>query len=189
MTTANEILQQIIEETEGKEVVGSTEEVATTQETTTAVNNGTSAETTTVVNSTTSGAITGEITNEEEVKVDEEKNQEIKDLEAKLIAKQEKSIEVLKSIQDKVSDNAKDTIAAVIEMQTAKKEAMIQMVEKRHELNAVKKELAEVITQVKDTKESGNEEAVKAAEEALKASVEKLDDSKAAFKEGLSVPL
>ncbi|PRR72100.1 DUF5667 domain-containing protein [Clostridium thermopalmarium] len=252
MTTANEILQQIIAQTEGEGIVGSSKEETTTEEETTtsdvqpidtteevkdtAAENSTveeaansaetnvsqetnteettapnntaeevstnenpgieenkssenstadesaSTETTTEQNST-SEEKTSEEVSKEEIKVDEEKNQELKELEAKVVAKQEKAIEILKAVQEKVSDKTKETIASVIELQTAKKEAIIQMMEKRHEFNIVKKEVIEGIAKVEELKKTGNEESIKNAEDALKVSSEKLADSKKAFKE------
>lgn len=221
METANEILQQIIAETEGEEIVEAKEEIKTVEEATEEVVqpveepqnqvpaveettnttefnpveeaikeeivNTTPDETTSVEDTTTETTTEENVSDEEttkdtieetegdegeapevdeEVEIDEEKNKQIKELEAKIVATQEKAIEVLTAIQEKVSDSAKATILAVIEMQTVKKEAMVQMIEKRHELNAIRQE-----------------EAVKTVEKDLNATAQKYISSKIAFKE------
>lgn len=175
MQEANELLQGIIKDTEGEEVApaGNEENSTTTEQSA----NDQNATKTTEENKV----------DEEDVKIDEDKNKDVKELETAIIARQQKAIEVLTAIQEKVSDNAKETIAAVIEMQTAKKEAIAQMVEKREVLTTTKQEVKDAMTKLEEAKKSGNEEAVKAAEEALKASKAKYIESKTDFKEAFKV--
>lgn len=175
MQEANELLQGIIKDTEGEEVApaGNEENSTTTEQSA----NDQNATKTTDENKV----------DEEDVKIDEDKNKDVKELETAIIARQQKAIEVLTAIQEKVSDNAKETIAAVIEMQTAKKEAIAQMVEKREVLTTTKQEVKDAMTKLEEAKKSGNEEAVKAAEEALKASKAKYIESKTDFKEAFKV--
>lgn len=198
MQEANELLQGIIKDTEGEEVAlaGNEDNSTTTEQsandqntTTTTEENKTNVEETKTEGTTvTEGQTTDENkVDEEDVKIDEDKNKDVKELEAAIIARQQKAIEVLKAIQDKVSDSAKETISAVIEMQTAKKEAIAQMVEKREVLTTTKQEVKDAMTKLEEAKKSGNEEAVKAAEEALKASKAKYIESKTDFKEAFKV--
>lgn len=175
MQEANELLQGIIKDTEGEEVApaGNEENSTTTEQ---SANDQNATKTT-----------DEDKVDEEDVKIDEDKNKDVKELETAIIARQQKAIEVLTAIQEKVSDNAKETIAAVIEMQTAKKEAIAQMVEKREVLTTTKQEVKDAMTKLEEAKKSGNEEAVKAAEEALKASKAKYIESKTDFKEAFKV--
>lgn len=175
MQEANELLQGIIKDTEGEEVApaGNEENSTTTEQ---------SANDQNTTKTTDENKV-----DEEDVKIDEDKNKDVKELETAIIARQQKAIEVLTAIQEKVSDNAKETIAAVIEMQTAKKEAIAQMVEKREVLTTTKQEVKDAMTKLEEAKKSGNEEAVKAAEEALKASKAKYIESKTDFKEAFKV--
>jgi hypothetical protein len=96
-----------------------------------------------------------------------DKLDKLKVLEDKITAKQEKSIEVLQNIQSKVSDNAKETIAKVIEMQTAKKEAIIAVAKERQVLIENKQAVKEAEKKLEEVKKSGNEQDIKTAEEAL----------------------
>lgn len=188
MQEANELLQGIIKDTEGKEVAPAGNEENSTTKKQGANDQSTTAEGNKEETTTTKGQATDENkVDKEDVKIDENKNKDVKELEAKIIARQQKAIEVLKAIQEKVSDSAKGTIASVIEMQTAKKEAITQMVEKREVLTTAKQEVKDAMAKMEETKKSGNEEAIKAAEEALKASKAKYIESKTDFKEAFKV--
>jgi hypothetical protein len=110
-----------------------------------------------------------------------DKLDKLKVLEDKITAKQNKSIEVLQNIQNKVSDNAKDTIAKVIEMQTAKKEAIIAVAKERQVLTENKKAVKEAEKKLEEVKKSGTEQDIKAAEEALTQKQQVLTTEKEKF--------
>ncbi len=107
---------------------------------------------------------TTELTDQELAAIDQENNQ-TEELKEQLTERQEKSIEVLEQLQDTVSDNAKIKLEQVIEMQMAKKEAVAKLVEKRHEFNEQKKALNMAKVQLKKASKTGDEEAIKKAEE------------------------
>jgi len=107
---------------------------------------------------------TTELTDEELVDIEKEEDK-IEKLKELLTGQQEKSIEVLEQLQDTVSDEAKTKLEQVIEMQVEKKEAVAKLVEKRHEFNKQKKELNMVKVQLKKASKTGDEEAIKKAEE------------------------
>ena len=107
---------------------------------------------------------TTELTDEKLAAIDQENNQ-TEELKEQLTEQQEKSIEVLEQLQDTVSDNAKIKLEQVIEMQMAKKEAVAKLVEKRHEFNEQKKALNMAKVQLKKASKTGDEEAIKKAEE------------------------
>lgn len=92
-------------------------------------------------------------------------------IQARMLEEQQKSIEVLKKIEQKLSGNAKSKIDDVIKIQTAKKEAAAKMVLIRHELNAVKKESNASEVQLKKLSKlskSENKKQMSAAKKTLK---------------------
>ena len=107
---------------------------------------------------------TTELTDEELADI-ERKEDEIEKLNELLTQQQEKSIEVLEDLKDTVGDEAKIKLEKVIEMQAAKKEAVAKLVEKRHEFNEQKKALNMAKVQLKKASKTGDEEAIKKAEE------------------------
>ena len=141
----------------------------------------------------------------DKVNTDDSKSDELTKTIETVKLNQEKSIEVLKALESKVSDSAKETLENVIKMQTAKKEAVANMVAKRHALNAARKAyhaaevalqkaqkindatavtnaqtaLAALKTQY-DTAKSDLEAAVKAKQDVVKAAKETVDAAKAA---------
>lgn len=117
-----------------------------------------------------------------EIKLDDAEGDKLGDLEKNILSKQIKSIEVLKKLSEKLDGNAKEVIDAVIEMQVAKKEAVANMVEKRHELNSARQEYQLVRINLEQAKKSGDEEAIKAAEEVLKEKQESYKDAKEEYK-------
>jgi molybdopterin converting factor small subunit len=176
------------EETTGVEETNDNTTETTTTEENTPVEESTGTEENTNVDETTTEEdtteeSTEEVVTEEDVQVDEEQNEELKALEAKIVERHQKSIEVLKVIQEKVSDEAKETIATVIEMQTVRQEAVIAMVEKRSEFNSIKTEVEDALAKLEEAKTSGDEVAIKAAEELVDASKEKFFELKDEFKE------
>ena len=70
----------------------------------------------------------------------------------------------LEKLSNKLDGNEKQTI----EMQAAKKEAVANMVEKRHMLNTARQEYQLVKINLEQVKKSGDEVAIKAAQEQLK---------------------
>ena len=92
---------------------------------------------------------------------------ELKKLETTITDKQMYSIEVLKNIENKVSGNAKETIAQVIEMQTRKKEAIIAVIKERQTLLQDKKVVKEAEKKLEQVKKAGDEQAIKTAEDTL----------------------
>lgn len=98
---------------------------------------------------------------------DYKKAEEIAALEEKVAQYQESSLEVLEGMIEKVSEDSKEILAKVIEMQTEKKEAIKAMLEARHELNAAKKQYNEAKASIKKVEKSTNEEQIKNAQENL----------------------
>lgn len=94
--------------------------------------------------------------------------EELEKLQDTITDKQMKSIEVLKGVESKVSGNAKETLALVIEMQTRKKEAIVAVAKERQALIQNKKAVKEAEKTLVQAKKAGDEQAVKTAEEALK---------------------
>ncbi|SHH93540.1 DUF5667 domain-containing protein [Clostridium grantii] len=78
----------------------------------------------------------------------------------------DETIEVLENISEKTSEEGKEKLELVIQMQKEKKEAVKNMVEKRHELNAKKKELNSAKAQlIKESKKGDEESVIKVQEE------------------------
>jgi hypothetical protein len=117
-----------------------------------------------------------------EIKLENPEGDKLSELEKNILSKHLKSIEVLKKLSGKLEGNAKDAIEAVIEMQLAKKEAVANMVEKRHELNAARQEYQVVRIDLEQAKKSGDEEVIKAAQELLVEKQTAYKDSKEEFK-------
>lgn len=117
-----------------------------------------------------------------EIKLEDTEGDKLSDLQKDILSKNLKSIEVLKQLSDKLDGNAKKAIEAVIEMQIAKKEALANMVEKRHDLNAARQEYQLGKINLEQAKKSGDEEAIKAAEEVLKEKQSLYKDAKEEFK-------
>lgn len=111
---------------------------------------------------------------------------ELKKAETTISDKQMKSIEVLKNIESKVSGNAKETIAKVIEMQTAKKEAIIAVKKEREALIEGKNAVKEAEKKLEQAKKSGNEQDIKTAEDGLKQSQEALNVQKEKFNQAVA---
>lgn len=95
------------------------------------------------------------------------KLEELEKLASSIASRQMNSIEVLKNIEGKVSENAKETIAQVIEMQTRKKEAIMAVAKERQALLESKKAVKEAEKKLQEAKKAGDEEAIKAAETTL----------------------
>lgn len=103
------------------------------------------------------------IENEKEDKLE----QSIVDLEKAIQGIQEKSLVVLDSLKGVVSEESTEAVKEIIEEQTTHKEAVANFVKERHEFNAAKKSLNMAKVALKKVEKSGNEEAVKAAQEKL----------------------
>lgn len=112
-----------------------------------------------------------------------EKLDKLKALEEKITERQKKSIEILQNIQSKLPEKAQETIAKVIEMQTAKKEAIIAVAKERQTLIQTKKAVKEAEQKLEQAKKAGDEQAIKTAEEALKQKQDILVTQKEAFKQ------
>lgn len=115
-----------------------------------------------------------------------DKLDKLKVLEDKITAKQKKSIEVLQNIQSKVSDNAKETIAKVIEMQTAKKEAIIAVAKERQVLIENKQAVKEAEKKLEEIKKSGTKEDINTAQEVLMQKQQALASEKEKFAQVVS---
>lgn len=113
---------------------------------------------------------------------DKEKIEKIKELQQKLEQKQQKSIEVLQKLQEKVNDNAKETITKIIELQIAQKEAVAILVQKRHELNEIKQQYEAAKEELQKALESGDQEAIAKAQQAVAEYEAKLNAAKEEFK-------
>lgn len=111
---------------------------------------------------------------------------ELKKAETSISDRQMKSIEVLKSIESKVSGNAKETIAKVIEMQTAKKEAIIAVKKEREALIKDRQAAKDAEKKLEQAKKSGNEQDIKTAEDSLKQSQKTLNTQKEKFNQAVA---
>jgi len=95
------------------------------------------------------------------------KLEELEKLETTIANRQMKSIEVLKNIENKVSGNAKETLAQVIEMQTRKKEAIAAVAKEREILLQSKQAVKEAQKKLDQAKKAGDEQVIKTAEDNL----------------------
>ena len=99
--------------------------------------------------------------------VDEKLEQSIVDLEKAIQEVQEKSLVVLDNLKEVIAEGGTETVEKVIEEQTAHKEAVASFVKERHEFNVVKKALNMAKVSIKKVEKSGDEEAIKKAQEEL----------------------
>lgn len=113
---------------------------------------------------------------------DEKTTEKLEELEKTIQAKQMKSLQVLTNLQSKLGDKAKEVIARVIEMQTAKKEAVKAMVEERHRLNALRKSMNEAKGALQKAKEAGDAAAIEAAQAAFDDSEKSYETAKETMK-------
>ncbi|NMM62672.1 hypothetical protein HBE96_08185 [Clostridium sp. P21] len=118
---------------------------------------------------------------------DESNSYKFKKLQDTINESEKNSIEVLNKIQNKLSNssNAKETITKVIEMQQKKKEALSEIAKQRVALIDSKKAVNDAKKQLETLKNSGNEEAVKNAENLLKEKEQALSVQKEQFKQAL----
>jgi hypothetical protein len=98
---------------------------------------------------------------------DEKLEQSIVALEKAIQAVQEKSLVVLASLKDVVAEESVEAVEEVIEEQTTHREAVAKFVAERHEFNAAKKSLNMARVAIKKIEKSGNEAAIKAAQDKL----------------------
>ncbi len=98
----------------------------------------------------------------EETDEDEQKEETI---EERFRLRQENSIGVLIRVKDSLPEQERERIQKVIEMQTAKKEAVANMVQARHQCNRAKQELKRAQIRLKKAVKSGDEEQVREAQE------------------------
>lgn len=115
-------------------------------------------------------------TNEEQ---EEKQNKDVNEIGSIVLNRQEKAIEVLKEIQKKVGEESKESISKVIEMQVAKKEAVKNMVQKRHELNISRQAMQQAKIELKKAIKTGNEDLINKARENLVAKEELFKGAKA----------
>lgn len=99
-----------------------------------------------------------------------ETNDKTAALENEVTAEQEKGAEALKDIENKVPEETKAKISSVIEMQTAKIEAVKNMVDARHKLNAARKDYNKAEVALNKAEKSGDTKAIEAAKTSLAAS-------------------
>ncbi|OBR89679.1 hypothetical protein CLRAG_39410 [Clostridium ragsdalei P11] len=109
---------------------------------------------------------------------DEDKLKDVENIENKIIDKQKNSLDVLTKLQDKLPNKAKATVAKVIEMQTAKRNALIAVKKERQIYNDAKKQYNEAKAALETAKQSGDEAAIKAAEDLLQQKKLALDTEK-----------
>lgn len=113
---------------------------------------------------------------------DEKTTEKLEELEKTIQDKQMKSLEVLTNLQSKLGDKAKEVIARVIEMQTAKKEAVKAMVEERHRLNALRESMNEAKGALQKAKEAGDAAAIEATQAAFDDSEKSYETAKETMK-------
>lgn len=110
------------------------------------------------------------------------KDEKIAALEEAVAVEQENSTKVLEGMSDEVSGDYEEVLENIIEMQTAKKAAVREMVDSRHELNAARKVYNAAKVQLKKVEKSGDEEAIKKAQAALKTAEEALSIESVEYK-------
>ena len=130
---------------------------------------------------TTSSTTSSSISTPTDITAINAKLDELKKLETTIANEQMYSIEVLKNIENKVSGNAKDTIAQVIEMQTRKKEAIAAVAKERQTLLQDKKAVKEAEKSLDQAKKAGNDQAIKTAGDTLKQAEQALTTEKEKF--------
>lgn len=113
---------------------------------------------------------------------DEKTTEKLEELEKTIQDKQMKSLEVLTNLQSKLGDKAKEVIARVIEMQTAKKETVKAMVEERHRLNALRESMNEAKGALQKAKEAGDAAAIEATQAAFDDSEKSYETAKETMK-------
>lgn len=111
---------------------------------------------------------------------------QLKTVETAINNDQTYSIEVLKNIENKVSGNAKETIAQVIEMQTRKKEAIAAVIKERQTLLQYKIAVKAAEKNLEQAKKSGDEQAVKTAEDTLKQAQDALNTENEKFSQAIA---
>lgn len=99
----------------------------------------------------------------------------LEDVENKVINTQKTSIDVLNKLQGKLPDKAKAKIAKVIEMQTAKNTAILEMKKERATCNKAKKEYNDAKAALEQAKKTGDTAAIAAAENLLQQKQEALN--------------
>ncbi|EYE87855.1 hypothetical protein Q428_11110 [Fervidicella metallireducens AeB] len=109
---------------------------------------------------------------------DEKAEKDIDKIGSIVLSKQEKAIEVLKEIQNKVGEESKESITKVIEMQVAKKEAVKNMVQKRHELNISRQAMQQAKIELEKAIKTGNDDLINKARESLLAKEELFNGAK-----------
>ncbi|WP_411678780.1 DUF5667 domain-containing protein [Clostridium thailandense] len=97
-----------------------------------------------------------------------EKLDKLEKLEAQIVEQQKKNIEVLQNLEKKLPEKAKDTIDMVIEMQTAKKDALIAVLSERKSVLQSTRDVTDAEKKLEEAKKSGNDQSIKAAEDLLK---------------------
>ncbi|MCI1943999.1 DUF5667 domain-containing protein [Clostridium luticellarii] len=107
-----------------------------------------------------------------------DKRKNLENIEDKIISREKKSLDILTKLQNKVGDNAKAVIAKVIEMQKAKINAMLAVKKERAIYNDVKKQYTEAKIALEKAKKSGDETAVKSAEDLLDQKQQALNTEK-----------
>lgn len=118
---------------------------------------------------------------EKKLDSEDELNERIKSIEDKIATAQAKTLEVLAKLDKNGSENAKETLKMVMEMQTAKREAMISILEARKDLIAVKKDLKDAQEVLKNAKASGDETAITDAKTALDKAKSAYDNEKTEY--------
>lgn len=102
-------------------------------------------------------------------------------VEDKIIIKEKKSLYILTKLQNKVSGNAKTVLAKIIEIQTAKRNAILAVKKERVLYINAKKQYNEAKIALEKAKKSGDETAIKAAEDLLGQKQQALDTEKQNF--------
>ncbi|APM38929.1 DUF5667 domain-containing protein [Clostridium kluyveri] len=108
----------------------------------------------------------------------QDKLKKLEYIESKITDKQKKSLDVLAALQNKVGDKAKDVVAKVIEMQTAKRDAILALKKERTVYNNTKKQYNEAKAAIEKAKKSGDETTIKTAEDLLQQKQQALDIEK-----------
>lgn len=103
------------------------------------------------------------------------------ELEKKVTEAQNKGTDALKNIEDKVPEKSKQEITNIIQMQTAKREAVQNMVKKRHELNSARRDYNKAIVDLIKVEKSGDAQALDATKTALAACQTTYNNAKKAY--------
>ncbi|WP_446896996.1 DUF5667 domain-containing protein [Clostridium sp. LBM24168] len=116
--------------------------------------------------------------NNNQIKNNQDQFKKLEALENKFIDKDKKSIDVLAKLQNKAGDNTKTKLEKIIEIQKLKRNAILAVKKERIIYNNARKQYIKAKITLKKSKKSGDEVAIKAAQDLLQQKQKVLDTEK-----------